>query len=110
MATEDGSQGRVGRIPDLVPEFMAGADQVFACGPEGMYRTLAALISGWAGKGAQVLLESPMACGFGGCYGCAVNTRHGFRLVCRDGPCFELGEIIWQDGSQEVRVHDGRYQ
>ena len=42
----------------------------------------------------KALLESPMGCGTGICYGCAVFDRRGEpRLVCKDGPRFELREM-----------------
>jgi dihydroorotate dehydrogenase electron transfer subunit len=45
-------------------------------------------------KPVQALLESPMGCGTGICYGCAVFDRRGDpRLVCKEGPRFELREI-----------------
>jgi hypothetical protein len=35
-----------------------------------------------------------MGCGTGICYGCAVETRRGgMRLVCKDGPKFELRDL-----------------
>jgi dihydroorotate dehydrogenase electron transfer subunit len=42
----------------------------------------------------QVLLEEGMGCGTGICYGCAVETKRGMRLVCKDGPMFELGQVF----------------
>ena len=45
-------------------------------------------------KPAQALLEEHMACGTGICYGCAVFTRRGVRLVCKDGPRFDLREVF----------------
>jgi len=42
----------------------------------------------------QVLLEEGMGCGTGICYGCAVETKRGMRLVCKDGPMFELREAF----------------
>jgi dihydroorotate dehydrogenase electron transfer subunit len=48
-------------------------------------------------KSTQVLLEQMMGCGVGACRGCAVATNKGIRLVCREGPVFELGEIIWEE-------------
>ena len=42
----------------------------------------------------QVLLEEGMGCGTGICYGCAVKTRRGMRLVCKDGPRFDLRTIF----------------
>jgi dihydroorotate dehydrogenase electron transfer subunit len=44
---------------------------------------------------AQVSLEEHMACGIGACLGCAVNTRTGFKQVCKDGPVFNAGDILW---------------
>ncbi len=41
------------------------------------------------GVPAQLALESPMACGYGACYGCVVATRDGYRRVCVDGPVFD---------------------
>ena len=42
----------------------------------------------------QVLLEEGMGCGTGICYGCAVEVRRGMRLVCKDGPKFELRDVF----------------
>jgi dihydroorotate dehydrogenase electron transfer subunit len=42
----------------------------------------------------QALLEERMGCGTGICYGCAVFTHRGVRLVCKDGPRFELREVF----------------
>jgi dihydroorotate dehydrogenase electron transfer subunit len=44
---------------------------------------------------SYVALEEYMACGFGACLGCAVNTRNGFKRVCKEGPVFPIDEIIW---------------
>ena len=45
-------------------------------------------------KPVQGLLEGRMACGFGVCYSCAVfPKRGGVRLVCTDGPRFELRDL-----------------
>jgi dihydroorotate dehydrogenase electron transfer subunit len=45
-------------------------------------------------KPVQALLEERMGCGTGICYGCAVFTHRGVRLVCKDGPRFELREVF----------------
>jgi dihydroorotate dehydrogenase electron transfer subunit len=100
--TEDGSAGRRGLVTDVVPEYLSWADQVFACGPNAMFRSLAEVVRRFEGEGArrgrkpvQVLLEEVMPCGTGICYGCAVRTRRGVRLVCKDGPRFELRDVMW---------------
>ena len=101
VTTEDGSLGRRGRVTDAFLEYYAWADQVFACGPNPMFAAIADLLRAHEAPGrtrrrkpVQALLESPMGCGTGICYGCAVFDRQGRpRLVCKDGPRFELREI-----------------
>jgi dihydroorotate dehydrogenase electron transfer subunit len=94
VATEDGSAGRGGVVTDLLFDTAADADQIFACGPLSMYEAMAGLE--WLkGKSVQVSMEVRMGCGFGGCYGCAIETNSGMRLVCQDGPVFDLKDIIW---------------
>lgn len=101
--TEDGSSGHKGLITDMLPELLDWADQVFACGPLQMYEVMAALSHHCGSaqqaklKSCQVSLEVRMGCGFGACYGCTIRTRKGLKQVCRDGPVFELDDIIWQE-------------
>lgn len=94
IATDDGSVGRNGLVTALLPDFIDRADQVFACGPTGMYRDLAkrepALLKG---KPTQLSLDSRMACGHGFCYGCTIETANGLKQICNDGPVFEMSEI-----------------
>jgi dihydroorotate dehydrogenase electron transfer subunit len=94
-ATDDGSAGHRGLVPELLPQYLPWADQVFACGPNAMYEAMAAIMRQQGSrKSVQVLLEEHMACGMGVCYCCAVFTRRGVRLVCKDGPRFELREVF----------------
>jgi dihydroorotate dehydrogenase electron transfer subunit len=102
VVTEDGSLGQRGLATDLLPDYLSWADQVFVCGPNAMFRALSEVVRRVEGEGArrrrksvQVLLEEVMPCGTGICYGCAVETRRGVRLVCRDGPRFELRDVFW---------------
>jgi dihydroorotate dehydrogenase electron transfer subunit len=46
-------------------------------------------------KVVYVSLNEYMACGIGACKGCAVETVHGIKHVCTDGPVFR-GDNIWQ--------------
>jgi dihydroorotate dehydrogenase electron transfer subunit len=114
--TEDGSMGQKGMATDILPDFLDWADQVYACGPVDMYKTMALTLNPSPLKGeglsegekqnnlnlkkCQVSLEVRMGCGFGACYGCTINTKKGLKQICRDGPVFELDDIIWQ----EVRI------
>ncbi|MFO8011342.1 MAG: dihydroorotate dehydrogenase electron transfer subunit [Dehalococcoidia bacterium] len=95
--TEDGSEGQKGCATDLLPQMVDWADQVFACGPTEMYRTMAEMVEIFEGKSVQILLERVMACGVGACRGCAVPTEAGIKMVCQDGPAFDLREIKWGD-------------
>jgi hypothetical protein len=36
--------------------------------------------------GAQLAWEAPMACGFGACYGCAVEIDGRLARLCVEGP------------------------
>ena len=95
VATEDGSAGRKGMASEAFEECLPWADQVFACGPHAMYESMATVVRRLRDRtSAQVLLETPMACGMGLCYGCAVETRRGMRQVCHDGPRFELRDVF----------------
>ena len=94
-ATNDGSTGHHGVVTDLLPEYLSWADQVFACGPTPMFAGMAKVLrAARSRKPVQALLEEHMGCGTGICYGCAVFTRRGVRLVCKDGPRFELRSVF----------------
>ena len=96
-ATEDGTGGRKGVIIDLLPDFAGWADQIFACGPMPMYRAISVQNQPLKAKSVQVSLEMRMGCGRGVCYGCTVKTKNGLKQVCKDGPVFELDDIIWDE-------------
>ncbi len=95
-ATEDGATGKRGRATEFLPECIDRADQVFACGPVGMYHALADYSRQFPiVKTAQISLEMRMGCGLGVCYGCTVKTKDGLKQVCQDGPVFKLEDILW---------------
>jgi dihydroorotate dehydrogenase electron transfer subunit len=95
-ATEDGSAGDKGMITDILPDFGGEADQLFACGPVDMYRTMARMPE-LKNKPVQISLEVRMGCGLGICYACTVKTRNGLRQTCKHGPIFELDEVLWEE-------------
>ncbi len=121
--TEDGSIGKKGVVTDILPDFLGWADQVYACGPIDMYKTMSDLICHSEGaerpknlaqdelrfviaseakqslRKCQVSLEVRMGCGIGACYSCTINTRKGLKKVCHDGPVFELDDILWEEVS-----------
>jgi len=97
LVTEDGTSGKKGVITDLLPDFAGWADQIFACGPMPMYRAIAVRNQLLKAKSVQVSLEVRMGCGRGVCYGCTVKTKNGLKQVCKDGPVFELDDILWDE-------------
>jgi dihydroorotate dehydrogenase electron transfer subunit len=70
--------------PTLVTEGLPDGFDVLACGPEPMLEAVRALA-----PGAQLAWEAPMACGFGACYGCAVEIGEELKRLCVEGPVLE---------------------
>jgi dihydroorotate dehydrogenase electron transfer subunit len=102
-ATEDGSLGQKGLVTDRLRTYLEGRPAgriIYACGPAGMLKAVAALAVR-TGTPCQVSLEERMACGMGACLGCAVARRKegksDYAKVCQDGPVFEAGEIDWDE-------------
>ena len=67
--------------PTLVTELIDPELDVLACGPEPMLRAVADLC-----PHAQLAWEAPMACGYGACYGCAVEIDGELKRLCVEGP------------------------
>ena len=65
---------------------------VFACGPPPMLEAVRAICAERATP-AQLALESGMACGFGACFGCVVETRDGYIRLCVDGPVLDADTL-----------------
>jgi len=96
LATDDGSLGHHGFIPDLLDEILPQISRVCACGPSPMMRCVARKCRA-AGTPCQVSLETHMACGMGACLGCVLPGADGRQAhVCTDGPVFNAEELAWQ--------------
>ncbi len=67
--------------PTFVTDVMPEGYDVLACGPEPMLEAVRALA-----PRAQLAWEAPMACGFGACYGCAVEIGGELKRLCVEGP------------------------
>lgn len=95
VVTEDGSAGAKGFVTAHLGQYQEWASKIYACGPVPMFRALADVLRG-NGRRQQpeILMEENMPCGWGMCYGCAVFTRHGVKLCCKDGPRFPLSELF----------------
>ncbi|MBI4288414.1 MAG: dihydroorotate dehydrogenase electron transfer subunit [Chloroflexi bacterium] len=94
VVTEDGSQGEKGLLTDFLPGLVRNADQIFSCGPVAMYRAMRQIV---VDRPVQVSMEAWMGCGMGACYACTTLTRQGPKQVCRDGPVFDIQDILWDE-------------
>ena len=90
VTTADGSFGVKGFVTDAMEP--ADSRYVFACGPLPM---LKAVYKKSGCPTGQYSLEERMACGFGACMGCSMETRFGPKRVCKDGPVFRKEELLW---------------
>ena len=101
VATEDGSRGKKALATELAQELARSKQYkwsdicVYAAGPMGMVKTLCRLVEGCSAE-SQVSLEERMACGLGACLGCVVDTQTGYKRVCKDGPVFDMCDILTQ--------------
>jgi NAD(P)H-flavin reductase len=67
--------------PTLVTQLIPAGMDVLACGPEPMLAAVRRIA-----PGAQLAWEAPMACGYGACYGCAVEIDGELKRLCVEGP------------------------
>ena len=99
VSTMDGSFGYRGDVVSLLSRELKGIEgpvKIYACGPKGMMRALSLLLAGTETP-CEALFEERMACGMGLCFGCAIETkdeRDPLKRVCKDGPVFDLWEIV----------------
>jgi dihydroorotate dehydrogenase (NAD+) catalytic subunit len=106
LATEDGHAGHQGYVTDLLAAMLAGDDAtsavVYSCGPPAMLNAVSSLCNSH-GVPYQLAEESPMACGFGACFGCAVpKPDGGFMRLCVDGPVTSAGGTVGGTMSEEA--------
>jgi dihydroorotate dehydrogenase electron transfer subunit len=84
-------------VTDALRDRLKPVPDVLACGPEPMLEAVRGLVA-WVGSagfeatgarpvfGAQLAWEAPMACGYGACYGCAVEIGGEWKRLCIEGP------------------------
>ena len=90
VTTADGSFGVKGFVTDVLQP--ADSRYIFACGPLPMLKAVYHKSGCLTG---QYSLEERMACGFGACMGCSIQTANGPKRVCKDGPVFRKEELLW---------------
>ncbi len=97
LASDDGHIGHHGYVTDLLAAMLEGDDAssaaVYACGPPQMLEAVGAMCNA-AGVACELAMESPMACGYGACFGCAVPKQGGGYLrLCVDGPVVRADQL-----------------
>jgi dihydroorotate dehydrogenase (NAD+) catalytic subunit len=95
LASDDGHLGHHGYVTDLLTAMLEGDDAssaaVYACGPPQMLDAVGALCLDHEVP-CELAMESPMACGYGACFGCAVpKPGGGYLRLCVDGPVLRAG-------------------
>jgi dihydroorotate dehydrogenase electron transfer subunit len=94
LTTEDGSKGEKGFVTDHSVLKDRRFDHIYCCGPESMMKAVAGYCFEY-NISCEVSLENLMACGFGVCLCCVVNTVNGNLCTCIDGPVFNIKELKW---------------
>jgi dihydroorotate dehydrogenase electron transfer subunit len=95
IATDDGSRGMRGTAISLLPKAINKNKNIhiYACGPEPMFHGINKLIKKKKDIKCQVSFEQFMGCGTGICCGCTIDTKYGYKKVCKDGPVFDMKDI-----------------
>ena len=90
ICSDDGSHGFKGNVVSYLKENKIDFDKYYACGPQLMLKYLKQY-----SENGYVSLEARMGCGFGACMGCSIETTHGPKRVCKEGPVFEASEVLF---------------
>ena len=88
IATADGSVGTKGFVTDVIKNL--NYTYFYSCGPMPMFRAMEQVMA----TSGQYSFEERMGCGFGACMGCTIQTKSGYKRVCKDGPVFLREEVF----------------
>lgn len=94
ITTEDGSAGEKGFVTNHPVLEDKNIDRVYCCGPDAMMKAVARYCID-NNINCEVSLENLMACGFGACLCCVVDSVRGNMCVCTEGPVFNVRELKW---------------
>lgn len=95
ITTEDGSCGERGFVTNHSILQNEKFDRIQVCGPKPMMIAVARYAKSCAAD-CEVSLENMMACGVGACLCCVENTVKGNLCVCKEGPVFNIQNLLWQ--------------
>jgi dihydroorotate dehydrogenase electron transfer subunit len=100
IATDDGSAGYKGNVVELLISKLellkSKKIKIFGCGPTPMLKALQKF-SIENNFDCEISTECAMACGFGICQGCPIDSADNqdqYLLVCKDGPVFNVKDIV----------------
>ncbi len=100
ISTDDGSFGFKGTVIELLNRnikiLQENKIKIFSCGPTPMLRALKEFCVK-NNFDCEVSTESAMACGFGICQGCPIESeskKDKYLLVCKDGPVFNIKDVL----------------
>ena len=94
--TEDGSHGEKGYVTQHSILNKEHFDMIYTCGPRPMMIAVAKYANAHQ-SACEVSLENLMACGVGACLCCVENLKeHGNTCVCKEGPVFNINQLLWQ--------------
>ena len=95
VTTEDGSEGEKGFVTNHSLLTQEHFDRISTCGPTPMMKAVARYAK-QSNTPCEVSLENLMACGLGACLCCVEKTVKGNVCVCKDGPVFNINDLLWQ--------------
>lgn len=99
ISTDNGSVGFRGNVVESFKRYIDEIDLdntvIFSCGPTPMLKAVQDLSLQYK-INCQLSTECAMACGFGICQGCNIESAEEedkYKLVCIDGPVFDAKEV-----------------
>ncbi len=95
ITTEDGSEGERGFVTNHSILQTEHFDCIATCGPKPMMVAVARYAQ-QANIECEASLENMMACGLGACLCCVEKTTEGNLCVCKEGPVFNVKQLLWQ--------------
>ncbi|MCX6285916.1 MAG: dihydroorotate dehydrogenase electron transfer subunit [Bacteroidetes bacterium] len=97
LSTDDGSMGEKGFVTQhsVFKQTPLPYDRIYCCGPDAMMHAVSKLAAE-KGVPCEVSLENFMACGYGVCLCCIVQTDKGNERTCIEGPVFDAARLKWQ--------------
>jgi 2-polyprenylphenol hydroxylase and related flavodoxin oxidoreductases len=95
VTTEDGSEGEKGFVTNHSVLQKEHFDRIATCGPKPMMVAVARYAH-QADIDCEASLENMMACGLGACLCCVEKTIQGNLCVCKEGPVFNVKQLLWQ--------------